>query len=378
MPKRRVPEVVVVGGGVTGAFAAYFLAERGVAVTLVERGEIAAEASGNNAGNLAPLEGPGIPGPMQALALESYDLHLRHAEPICELSRQDVAPQQTARIHLARDRQDRSRLRQLEQTYAAAGGRFGASWLDRDALAAAEPRLNPEFEEGLAMEGNARVDGGPYTRAIAAAAEALGAQVLKADVRGLNHRGGRVTGLDLASGTLDCGGVIVATGAWCAGPSEWLGVPIPVQPLKGQLVLAELPGGPLPFDVAWRDAAIYGTGGNAVWLGSTEEAVGFDRATTRAARALILERAAMLASDVLGARVVGEKAGLRPVTADGFPIVGRPDGWENICLAVGAGRKGMLLGAAIGLAAADSIVDGTTAVPVGFCAPQRWRDGRAA
>jgi len=379
MHRGCVPEVVVIGGGVTGAFAAYFLAHRGVDVTLVERAEAGAEASGNNAGNLAPLEGPGIPGPMQHLALESFDLHLRHAAAICELSGQDVAPQPTVRIHPALDEQDRSLLRRLEKTYAAAGGAFGATWLDRDALSAAESRLSLEFGEGLAVEGNARVDGGPYTRAIVAAAQTLGAQVLKADVRDLKHRGGRVTCLDFVTGSLDCGGVIVATGAWCSAPAKWLSIPIPVEPVKGQLVLAELPGGPVPYDLAWRDAALYGTGGrDSVWLGSTEESAGFDRATTPAGRALILERAAVLVPGVIDARVVGQKAGLRPVCADGFPIVGRPEGWDNVCLAVGGGRKGVLLGAGIGLAAADSIVGSDTSVPVEFCSPERWRDGRAA
>ena len=64
-------KVVVIGGGITGVFAAYFLAALGAEPTVLERGEIGGEASGANAGGLNPLHGAGIPGPMQEFALAS-------------------------------------------------------------------------------------------------------------------------------------------------------------------------------------------------------------------------------------------------------------------------------------------------------------------
>jgi D-amino-acid dehydrogenase len=60
-------------------------------------------------------------------------------------------------------------------------------------------------------------------------------------------------------------------------------------------------------------------------------------------------------------------AGLRPVTPDGLPILGISARWENVCLATGAGRKGMLLGAALGLAASELVVGGTTGLPIAAC-----------
>ena len=62
------PRIVVVGGGIAGAFAAYFLAGDGYDVRLIERGGIGGQASGLNPGGLNPLHGTGIPGSMQALA----------------------------------------------------------------------------------------------------------------------------------------------------------------------------------------------------------------------------------------------------------------------------------------------------------------------
>src|SRR4051794_32027031 len=112
----------VVGGGITGAFAAYFLARRGVEVTLIERDDFGAHASGNNPGGLNPLHGPGIPGPMKELAMAAFRLHLEH-----------FAPPRRPRLQLALDDADVSRLERGKQLYDGAPG-FSARWLDPEEL----------------------------------------------------------------------------------------------------------------------------------------------------------------------------------------------------------------------------------------------------
>jgi glycine/D-amino acid oxidase-like deaminating enzyme len=59
------------------------------------------------------------------------------------------------------------------------------------------------------------------------------------------------------------------------------------------------------------------------------------------------------------------------MSADGFPIVGVPKGWENVCVAGAAGRKGMLYGASLGLAAAELLIGGRTNMPIAECALAR-------
>ena len=93
--------VVVVGGGIAGAFSAFFLARAGADVTLIEREEIAGQASGNNPGGLNPLYGPGIPGPLQALAPEAFGLHLEHWD---EIRRTGIEFDGHTRMNLAHDR----------------------------------------------------------------------------------------------------------------------------------------------------------------------------------------------------------------------------------------------------------------------------------
>src|SRR5204862_790882 len=117
---------------------------------------------------------------------------------------------------------------------------------------------------------------------------------------------------------------------------------------------------------------IYADGARRAWLGGTEERAAFARAPSASARTAILERAERFLPGIAGARVLRQTAALRPATPDGVPIVGVPAGWENVCLAVGSGRKGMLLGAGVGLAAAEIAAGETPRLLIGQCSPERW------
>jgi glycine/D-amino acid oxidase-like deaminating enzyme len=55
-----------------------------------------------------------------------------------------------------------------------------------------------------------------------------------------------------------------------------------------------------------------------------------------------------------------------------MPIVGLAHGWENVCLALGGGRKGMLFGPAMGKAAADLLLEGSTDLAIDACSPERF------
>jgi glycine oxidase len=366
--------IVVVGGGITGAFTAYFLSRAGIETTLIERDEIAGHASGSNPGGLNPLHGAGIPGPMQQVALDAFRLHEDNWGSIRELAGIDFSARRTARLHLAVDRQDVEQLERVRKPYDSTPG-FTARWVERDELSTIEPGLDRAVERGLWTEGNARVDAATYTRAVARAASALGTAVVKGEVQGLRRHGGRVTGVDLRNGSIGCDGVVIASGPWCGEPARWLGIPIPVEPVKGELLLVA--GRGMRADLAWRNAAVYGTAGGEAWLGGTEERVGFDATPSSRARAAILERVSHVVPKMRSPRVLRHVAALRPVTRDGIPIVGLAGNLDNACLAVGSGRKGVLLSAAIGRAAADLVTSGSTAVPIGACSAERWTTAAA-
>jgi glycine oxidase len=360
--------VVVVGGGIGGAFAAYSLARLGASVTLVERGELGGGASGRNPGGLNPMHGPGIPGPLHALALESFRLHLDCWDDVRERSGIDFSGRVAPRIQLALDDADLAGLERARELYDATPG-FSATPLSPEELRAEEPRLSAELRGGLLTEGNGKVDSGAYTRAVATAS---GATVVHDEARGLERRGSRVTGVVLDSGTLGCDGVVIATGAWTAGPATWLETALPVEPVKGELLLATPAGGGIGTDLAWQDTAVYATGGARVWLGGTEADADFDEEPTAEATTSILERVERLLPGLAPVEIERQTAALRPATPDGFPLAGLAPGVDNVFLALGGGRKGVLFASAMGQAAADILLTGRSDLSIEACSPTRF------
>jgi glycine oxidase len=359
--------VAVIGGGIAGSFAAYFGAQVGARVTLVERDHVGGHASGNNPGGLNPLYGVGIPGPLAALALESFRLH----ESCARDGRIPVAPEPKRRLNLAVDDADLDALRRLKSVYDETPG-FSATWLSGRELHEREPRLAPSIAHGLLAEGDLHVDAARYTAAVAAAAVERGAAIRQALVTGIVRDGSHAVAVHTEAGPVACDAVVVATGAWSEEPAGWLGVPLPIAPVKGELLLAELPRGAVGLDLAWNMVAIYRVDAARVMIGGTETDSGFDERCTARARHGLLEEANRIVPGMTDAEVVGHFAGLRPVTADGMPIVGMAPGFENVCLALGGGRKGMLFGPAMGKAAVDLLLDGSTAISIAACSPERF------
>ena len=177
----------------------------------------------------------------------------------------------------------------------------------------------------------------------------------------------------LESGEVSCEKLVLAMGPWMGQAASWLGFPVPITPLKGQILRLEVDGPPL-------EHAVYRGGGGyissksdgLVWAGTTEEEVGFDDHPTPEARVEIMKRTLEVMPELEGARVALQTACLRPVAEDGLPIIGTAPGWEGVYLATGAGRKGILLGAGMAKATADLVMRGRTPLPIAPFSPARF------
>jgi glycine oxidase len=133
--------------------------------------------------------------------------------------------------------------------------------------------------------------------------------------------------------------LLVANGAW-AGALPGLPRPLPVRPVRGQLMRLE--GRPVRH-------VIYGAGGylvprgNSVIVGATSEDVGLDPSTTprglKDLRAIATRAIPVLAH----APMLEHWAGLRPMAADGLPILGTDPQVPSLCYACGFSRNGILL-----------------------------------
>ncbi len=199
----------------------------------------------------------------------------------------------------------------------------------------------------------ARVDGRLMTAAMLDGAERRGLRRWEATVSGLRAAHGRVVAIETDAGELSCGAVAVAGGAWSATLGRQLEVPIPVHPVKGQIVHIQLPpaddgtavdsgGWPIVepvfnhYLVAWP--------GGRVACGGTFEDAGFDTRPTIAGLEQLLRACLLIAPGLAGAGVVDVRVGLRPVSADDLPVLGPVPGWDNVHLATGHGADGLLLG----------------------------------
>ena len=365
-------EVVIIGGGAAGCAAAYYLALSGVKSTIVEREAIAAYASGYSAGGLNPLEGAEIPGLLGDLAIRSHRMHQQIWPDLLERSNIDFDPKVISSVRVAFDEPDIEEMRTTAKLFADADADFTTEWLDPAQIRELEPRIALDAIRALDARGNAILSSHRYTQALAAAAQSLGARVVAAEVTGIASERGRVNKVSTTAGDLACSAAVFATGPWAAQVGEWLGVEVPIEPYKGEILRTVVPSGPLAADFQGHDVSLNHREDGQVWVGATEEKRGFDLQPSESARATLMDGAVKLMPAMADAELLLHTACLRPLSPDWLPIIGRAPGWDNAYLATGAGKKGILLSPAIGKAVADLVVDGETDLPVHNCSADRF------
>ena len=372
MTTNRTTDVAIIGGGIAGSAAAYYLAEQGVKATIIEREGIGAMASGYNAGGLNPLEGHGWP-QLRPLALQSFRLHQELWDALPSETGIDYHGRIASILKVALDESELPELRDTLATFnGAAEPGFSAEWLEREDALALEPRLSPDIIAGVRAVGNGALDGMELTQALAAAAQKRGTTVVSSSAVGLRLGSGRVESVALSDGEIRCGALLIAAGPWCRAAESWLDIAIPVDPLKGQIVRLQPNGPGLDYELIGGGSSMYAKTDGLIWCGSTEEDAGFDLSLTDDARARILKMAVRLMPSLSDAAVVQQTACLRPLTPDWLPIVGRAPGWENAYIAAGGQKKGILLGPAMGKGIAEIIAGGETDVCLDGCGVGRF------
>lgn len=355
-------DVVIIGAGVAGCATAYYLAKDGVRVTVVEREAIGSCASGFALGLLNPLTGNGIPGPVQPIAELAFQMHVDLWPTLVEESGVDIQVRLMSHLEICLTDSDVELQKKECLRWANTDG-FSAEWLEPDDLPKLDARFTRSVKGAVLLDKVAILDSYRFTLALAQAAESYGATFVNREVTGLTFEGDRVTGVVHTSGRLDCDSVVVAMGPWSKQASSWLGLNIPVTPLKGQILYLEGMTPPLDFHVHGPCSFVQ-KGDGMVWVGATEEQADFDATTTVSARDCLMERALTIMPGLGELRLLNQTACLRPITPDSGPILGAVPGLEGIYLATGAEKKGILLSPAIGRSVADLIMRGETDIPI--------------
>lgn len=370
-------DVVVIGGGVIGTAVAYFLSGDGAEVVLVEKEKIAAGASGHGPGFFNAFGGDFSHGDHLALGLESIRLireHKEHLEQFQEADgwfndRPSVAPAFTE-----------DALEHVRTMYEASGPQLeaagaGATWLDAPELRKEEPLLGPNVLGGYVFPSVLQIDGWKLARLYMAAAERHGARLVHDEVAGLEWTDELVTGVRLGDGTIiRADSVVIAMGSWTAATSVWLGFPLPICNLKGQLHILRLPGDvSLKHHVIERVALMQYPDGDFLLAATPDPAPGGGlRPTDAYIRPLFESHSLPEDTELLmqtglerfpflkNAEVVKDLAGGRPMSMDLLPMIGTTSTFQNVFIAAGHGRKGIHLSAVTGQLVSDLVRTGRT------------------
>ena len=369
-------DVVIVGGGIAGMTTAYYLAKAGVRSVVVERDAIGSHASGFAYGGLSPVSGFGIPGPLAEIAQDGMRLHRELSKSLLEETGIDVDFRVRSSLALAFTEADVRRLQAALPWQQKQPG-YTVRWLDIADARRVEPRISDETIGAALTEGGGAVEPYLLMLALTQSAERLGVTVRHGRAIGLRRDGGRVTGVVLEREVLSCATAVLALGPWSAAASEWIGVPIDVRPLKGQILrLQAPPGPPIECSVGWgHNYATTKTDG-LLWAGTTEEEAGFDEETTLAARDEIGAALVKMLPSMADAQVAQHTACLRPVASDGLLVLGGVPGLDHVYVATGGARKGILYGPAMGHALADLILGRDTRIALDAFAPGRFAGAR--
>ena len=340
--------VLICGGGVIGACTAYFLARRGIDVTVVERTEVACAASGKAGGFLALDWCAGSP--LDALARRSFALHAELAGEIAD----DLGYQRTNAYSgfIARDR-DARRHGPAALDWLSAGtvisGRVGTP----DTTAIVHPRK--------------------FTQAMMRAAQEHGAQLRLGQVTGLVRRGTEpiVKGIEVEGSVIEADAVVIAMGPWSKLAAGWLPLPEVFGQLSPSIVYdtkADVPADALFLefrDEAGDDLTVEvfprADGSTHVCAFSGEAPLPLDPADV-APDVHVIERLRALCERLSPAfsqdRIIAKQACFRPITRDYVPLIGRVSGIEGAYVATGHNVWGILNAPATGEALSELIVDG--------------------
>ena len=230
-------DVVVIGGGIIGASTALYLAARGVAVTLCEKGEIGAEQSGRNWGWVRVMGRDEREIPLSLASQRLWD-------DLDRLTGGETGFRRAGILYTC----DTARDVAAYETWLARAREYGieSRIVDAAALAALVPGTARTFAGALYTPDDARAEPHMATAAIATGARTKGAGVhTNCAVRALETAAGRVSGVVTEHGRIACSSVVLAGGAWSRLFCGNAGIDFPQLKMTGSVErTVPMPGGP--------------------------------------------------------------------------------------------------------------------------------------
>ncbi|SDL40392.1 Glycine/D-amino acid oxidase [Janthinobacterium sp. OK676] len=343
-PKR----IVVIGAGIVGASLAYHLAGKGAKVTVVEAGGIASGVTGTSFAWInTSCAGPDPIAALRGGAIAAW----RRLET--------QVPGLKMRWHGA-------------LSYGTQDGRVSSESLliDRARIAQLEPQLRRPPEQAIFEPEQGALDAVAATHALLAAAQALGATVrTHTPVLGFAVQGAKVTGVETAAGLIEADVVVLAAGTGTAKLAEQLGASLPIHASPAIFMRYQAPPGLVRGIISSHAMEVrQDEDGTMV---AAEDYV--DEAPDNQPAAIAQRTASAISDELEGAESITPAfacVGLRPMPADGVPVIGYLPQVEGAYVCVM--HPGVVLAAIVGRLASDEIVTGEPASALEACRPARF------
>jgi len=369
----RPSDIIVVGAGIVGCAVAYELARRGVSVEIVDERPVGMGATQASAGVLAPYLEARDGSPLLDLTVRSLDLFDDFIARVSTDSGAVIPYRRTGTLDVATDDDEMDTLRTTADVLSRRG--VPALLLDAAGVRAEEPYLGDGAIGGLLIEVHGFVAASDLTRALVAAARRHGAQLIEQSrVRRIMRRDGEIV-VETDRGSLSGNAVVLAAGSWSGEIAvDGIVTPVPVRPVRGQLLSLAWTGTPLRrvtwsrrcYMVPWEDGTLL--------VGATVEEAGFDERATVAGVRDLLDAACALVPHAWEAGFRGARVGLRPATTDSLPVIGPSQAFPNLMYATGHYRNGVLLAPLTAKLVADAMLENRIDPMLSAVSPQRFGD----
>ena len=369
--------IVVVGAGILGASTAYHLARDGADVAIVDQAHDG-QATAAGAGIICPwassVDDPAFYELYAAGARYYTDL----VPALSELGETDLGFRRVGALLVSTDPSELAPAESMLQRRRIEAPEIG----DVSRLTPHEARASfPPLHAGLAglhVSGGARVDGRLLAASLLRAAEHHGATVARGLVELISPCGDRVLGVSLDDRSIMADAVVVTAGAWVPALLRPLGINLPIQPQRGQIVHLRLPGqdtNAWPVVLPPGSHYLLAFDGSRIVAGATREmGTGFDYRVTAAGQAEVLSEALRIAPGLGAATLVETRVGFRPVSHDGRPLLGRVRDVKGLVIGNGLGAAGLTIGPLAGRLLADVVLDRPPALDLATFDPLRRHD----
>lgn len=414
------PDVTILGAGVIGLCTALYCARRGLKVTILERNpRLRDGCSFGNAGmivpsHFVPLAAPGMVAqglkwmldpaspfyikPRADLDLLSWGLRfwqaarshrVAAAAPVLRdfsmLSRQcfqemglDFGHTQKGLLMLCKEQHTLDEEARMAATARALG--IPAEVLDAKATAALDPGVTMDICGSVFFPNDSHLTPARFIAAVEAELERLGVDIhWETEVCGFEKQGGTLTALKTSHGTLEVRETVLCGGVWSAELARELDLRLPMQAGKGYSLTLEEPAQlPALCSICTEARLAVTPMQGALRVGGTMELSGMDESVS-GTRVRGITRAFTRYFPVFQESDFAEIqpwSGLRPVSPDGMPYLGRSARWTNLTIATGHAMMGLSLAPATGLIAANLITGAPSPVPLELMSPDRFHKPR--